>query len=198
MKELLVDYMKEYSDLDEGTLMDLVKDVPIKTFKKGELLIKQGEIPKECFFVLKGIARKFGIDEDGNEVTYNFSSEYDSIVIFYENDSNKLSPYSVMCVEDCVMVVGQLDVELEMYEENPELEMMTRLMIQDQLDDVQSQLAAFIRMTPEKRVQNVMDTRPELLDRVPQHQLASYLGMTPESLSRIKRRLERSHLKAVD
>jgi hypothetical protein len=34
-----------------------------------------------------------------------------------------------------------------------------------------------------------MQTRPDLLDRVPQYQLASYLGIKPESLSRIRKRI---------
>jgi CRP-like cAMP-binding protein len=47
----------------------------------------------------------------------------------------------------------------------------------------------FMTSSPEERYQNLLNTRPDLLNRVPQHQLASYLGVTPESLSRIRKRL---------
>ena len=46
--------------------------------------------------------------------------------------------------------------------------------------------------TPENRYLNLLQTRPDLLQRVPQHQLASYLGVTPESLSRIRKRITKA------
>lgn len=135
---------------------------------------------------------------NGVETTYGFISEQQSIVILYNKDSDGISPYTVSCLEDCVMIVGDPEQEQADYEAHPELEAMTRLMMQDDMDRKQDELESYIRKTPEAMVKHIMDSRPELLTRVPQHQLASYLGMTPESLSRIKRRLERSHLKAVD
>jgi CRP-like cAMP-binding protein len=48
---------------------------------------------------------------------------------------------------------------------------------------------SFVLHSPEERYLNLLKTRPELLDRVPQYQLASYLGVTPESLSRIRKRI---------
>lgn len=50
-------------------------------------------------------------------------------------------------------------------------------------------LATYITMTPEERYLHLQQTRPELVQRVPQYQLASYLGIQPESLSRIRKRL---------
>jgi len=39
------------------------------------------------------------------------------------------------------------------------------------------------------RYKNLLATRPDLIQRIPQHQLASFLGITPQSLSRLKTRL---------
>jgi DNA-binding MarR family transcriptional regulator len=43
--------------------------------------------------------------------------------------------------------------------------------------------------SPEQRYLNLLQSRPDLIQRAPLHQLASYLGMKPESLSRIRKRL---------
>ena len=51
-------------------------------------------------------------------------------------------------------------------------------------------LESFILYTPEERFQHLLETRPDLCERIPDKYLASFLGITPVSLSRIKKRLE--------
>lgn len=87
------------------------------------------------------------------------------------------------------MVVGDLNTEKDMYNKHPQLESMTRKMIEADFAKIQEEFAAFIASSPEERFRLLQLKRPTLIDRVPQHQLASYLGMTPESLSRIKKRI---------
>ncbi len=49
----------------------------------------------------------------------------------------------------------------------------------------QDAFASFITSSPEQRYLNLLNERPDLVQRVPQRLLANYLGMTPELLSRI-------------
>ncbi|MNY45823.1 hypothetical protein D3C86_1809550 [compost metagenome] len=88
------------------------------------------------------------------------------------------------------MVVGDLDKERDMYDKHPQLESMTRRMMEENFSQVQEEFAAFIAASPEDRVKTLLMKRPSLINRAPQHQLASYLGITPESLSRIKKRIQ--------
>jgi len=47
----------------------------------------------------------------------------------------------------------------------------------------------FKTSSPEQRYLNLIQKRPDLIQRVPQHQLASYLGIKPQSLSRLRARV---------
>jgi len=47
----------------------------------------------------------------------------------------------------------------------------------------------FKTSSPEIRYLNLLQLRPDLVQRVPQQQLASFLGMKPQSLSRLKARI---------
>lgn len=195
--DTLVEVIKSYSELDEKRLREMVDHIPVQVFQKGTVLIEQGAAVKQCFFVIEGCARKFSVDIEGKDVTSEFFTENQSITIFTEAE-DAASPYSVVCLEDSVMIVGELgeqDNELEQY---PEFESIVLKMMQTGMGALQDAFASFIRMTPEERVKYMMEKRPELFTRVPQHQLASYLGLTPESLSRIKGRLGLGQLKAVD
>ncbi|MEH7379136.1 Crp/Fnr family transcriptional regulator [Bacillus sp. JJ1533] len=191
MKEILLKYMATYTSLNEEEQQAVLDALEIQRFEKGTSLIKQGERPsKNCYFVLKGCVRQFHVNLDGKEVTTHFYTEEQAILLFNNEAPNQESNYTLTCQEDCVLVVGELESEQEMYQQYTELETMTRRMMENYFVQAQNETSTFIRSSPEERYKMIVQTRPELLTRVPQHQLASYLGMTPESLSRIKKRIQ--------
>lgn len=197
MKDVLIQYMKRFTDLSDEECTRLTADVPIATFPKGTILLHQGDVPDKCYFVLSGCIRQYKVDEEGNEHTVDFITEEQSITILSKHHTDGRSPYSLACLEECCLVVGDLSTEREQYEMNPVLETMTRDMMQQDMGTMRDAFASFMSSTPEERYQTLMEKRPDLVHRVPQYQLASYLGITPESLSRIKKRATR-HLRIVE
>ncbi|SDY92683.1 cAMP-binding domain of CRP or a regulatory subunit of cAMP-dependent protein kinases [Bacillus sp. 166amftsu] len=191
MKKILMKYMTRFTTLNEEEQQAIVEDVQIEEYKKGTILLRQGDVPTKCYFVLNGCVRQYSIDETGKEVTSNFYTEEQAISNFNHHRQDKSSAYSLICLEDCILVVGNLDSEKDMYNKYSQLETMTRKMIEHKFGEVQDELASFIASTPEERYKALLRKRPHLVDRVPQHQLASYLGITPESLSRIKKRINK-------
>lgn len=188
IKEILINYMKRFTDTSETELEKIAENVCVRTYDKGTILIHQGDIPDKCYFVLRGCVRQYSLDETGKEVTFNFYTEEQSITIFNHHSTDKSSKYSLSCLEECVLVVGDLSSEQDMYDTHPVLEMMTRKMIEANIGEINDDFANFISSKPEERFEALLKKRPNLINRVPQHQLASYLGITPESLSRIKKR----------
>ncbi len=190
MKSILYKYMSKFTSLTEEQQLTIANEIKIDEFKKGTTLLRQGDVPTKCYFVLKGCIRQYSVNENGKEVTSNFYTEEQAIAVFNNHKLDKSSEYTFACLEDSILVVGDLDMEQVMYTKHTQLEIMTRKMIEENFGKVQEEFATFIASTPEERLKTLLLKRPELIDRVPQHQLASYLGITPESLSRIKKRLE--------
>lgn len=191
MQELLIKYMKNLTQLTDPQIEAILDKIPIITYKKGTVLLRQGEVNTKCYFVLKGCVRQFAVDEMGREITYDFFTEEQSVTIYNQHLENRASKYELICMEECVLVVGEMISEQGMYEEYSELELMTRKMMEVFMGEMQDNIATFISSSPEERYRTLLEKRPTLLTRVPNHQLASYLGITPESLSRIKKRLQR-------
>lgn len=191
---ILLKYMSDFTLLSEEEQRAISESLRIDEYKKGKCLLRQGEVSAiKCYFVLKGCVRQFFIDESGKEVTSNFFTEEQAIPIINEQTQRDVSKYSFMCVEDCLLVVGDADSEKMMYHNYPQLETMVRKMMEINIDEMQEQFGEFINSTPEERYTSVLRKRPHLIDRIPQHQLASYLGITPESLSRIKKRMKKTN-----
>ncbi|OMD84539.1 MULTISPECIES: Crp/Fnr family transcriptional regulator [Paenibacillus] len=189
MKSILYKYMSKFTSLNEVEQQDIVEGIPIEEYKKGTVLLRQGDVPSKCFFVLKGCVRQSSIDESGKEVTSNFYTEEQAVSIFNRHQESRPSAYTLTCLEDSLLVVGDLIAEQDMLHKHAQLETMIRKMVEENLGEVQDELISFIASNPEERYKALLQKRPHLLTRVPQHQLASYLGITPESLSRIKKRV---------
>ncbi len=184
----LVAYVSSFIDLTPEEIRAIEDEIPVATYKKGMVLLREGEISKECFFILKGCMRQFQL-VDGEEKTTAFFTEFEPVVAFTSYSQQLPSTYGFACVEETTTVVGHIDHEEEIYRKFPRFESLSRMFMAQDHGKTQELFATFITSSPEERYLHLLETRPELLQRVPQHQIASYIGMTPESLSRMKRRI---------
>lgn len=167
---------------------DLDALVPIRTFKKGTVLLKAGQVATESYYCIKGCVHLY-YDVDGNERTTAFYTEGQSIASLKSFVNQVPAEHYLACVEDCTLAVWAYSAEKELFRRHPRLESFCRFEVENDFGKAQEALAAFITRTPEQRYQDLMTARPDLLQRVPQYLLASYLGVTPESLSRIRKRI---------
>lgn len=111
MKDILFKHMTRLTSLNEEVQQAIVNEIHIEEFKKGSILLKQGDVATKCYFVLKGCVRQYSIDEAGREITSKFYTEEQTISIFNHHKLDKSFEYTFTCLEDSVMVVGDLDPE---------------------------------------------------------------------------------------
>lgn len=166
----------------------IIENTVVKFFKKGDFLLREGEIAQSCYFVLKGCIREYYI-VDGVEKVSNFYTEAMPVNSFTSYSKKKESKHFWEAQEDTYVTVGTQQLEDEMCARIPRLEQLIRQEVERNTGKAQDDFALFMISTPEERYQNLIKTRPDLLNRVPQHQIASYIGIKPESLSRIRKRL---------
>lgn len=183
----LLDFLSGFPELDKEERLAIGSKIPVREYKKGHILVSEDEIPLECYFVLQGCVRQYYLI-DGEEKTTAFFTERQAVAAtnFFDQTPSK---YYLVCVEDAKVIVGRIHQDEEMYKQFPKLVTITRVMIEQDFNNTREDFAAFITSSPKKRYLDLLDTRPDLLNRVPQHQIASYLGITPESLSRIRKRI---------
>ena len=167
---------------------DMDRLVPIRTFPKGTVLLKAGDVATESWFCVKGCVHMY-YDVDGDERTTEFYTEGQAVASLYSFINQVPANHYLACVEESTLVVWSYAAEKELFGKYPNLESSCRVSVESDFGEHQEKLAGFITKTPEQRYLDLMESRPELLQRVPQYLLASYLGVTPESLSRIRKRI---------
>jgi CRP-like cAMP-binding protein len=187
--ETLRTFLARIPSLDDAERRQLAEELPVGKFPKGAVLLRQGDVPVNCYFVLSGCIRKFSLDEDGVETSIDFFTEEQAVLIFGSQVGGKPSDFSLACIEDSVILVGVLNALPATFAKFPKLVSITRTMMERDFARTQESFAAFKALSPEARYRSLVEKRPELLQRVPQYLLASYIGVTPESLSRIRKRI---------
>jgi CRP-like cAMP-binding protein len=58
VKDVLYEYLKNYTNVPDGVLMEVIEHLPVRHFVKGTVLLEQGEVSSKCYFVLKGLIRQ--------------------------------------------------------------------------------------------------------------------------------------------
>jgi CRP-like cAMP-binding protein len=187
MQNLLFDFISKYITLNEGEKNAIVSLDIFRSVKKGTILLQEGQKTKNSYFVLKGCIRTYYVIE-GEEKTTAFYTEMDALTPNCVINKTP-SEYFVSCVEDSIVLISDSDMEVEINTKFPKFDVMCRKLSEELLAKKQVDFDSFKTSSPEQRYLNLMEKRPDLIQRVPQHQLASFLGMKPQSLSRIRARI---------
>ncbi len=187
MENIIFDFISRYITLTEEEEKEFIKLNTFKSFKKGTLLLKEGDLSNKSYFILNGCLRSFYI-VNGEEKTTEFYTELEGVNPQCAVDK-KPSKYYIACVEDCILSVGSPEMEAIMFEKFPKFEILFRKLSEELLVKHQISFDDYKTSSPEERYLKLQQSRPDLIQRIPQHQLASFLGIKPQSLSRIKARI---------
>ncbi len=188
MENTLVEMMSNFIDLTDDEKQGILDAFPIKKISKESFLLKEGQISKDAFIVIKGCIRKYYLQE-GEEITSEFYTEFQSASNVESMVNQKPSKYYLICSEDTTVAIMNSEKENALYKKFPRFAEVCRVEMEKMLGASQEQFLAFKNSTPKERYLKLLKERPNLINRVPQYQLASYIGIKPETLSRIRKKI---------
>lgn len=163
----------------------------IKQVKKDSFLLKEGQLNKDTFFILDGLVREYKVIE-GEEISTHFFSEEQWIISLTSFTEETPSTHNLICMEDTTVVIGNETKAQELFKQYPRFETVSRMVMESVFSEQQKTMSTYLTDSPEQRYLRLFETKPDLIQRVPQYQLASYIGVKPESLSRIRKRISRN------
>ena len=159
------------------------------TLKPKTILIKEGAIAEQIYFINSGCIRSW-LNKEGREITLQFFFEEESVTALESFLNQTLSPIYIETVEACdVYVIKREDffgsLENERFRNFFHETAIKKLIIHG------NRLMSLLKNKPAERYRQLLVDHPHIIKRIPQHYIASYLGITSVSLSRIRNRLNR-------
>ena len=180
-------YLSNEVDFHDEARNFILSIVKIKRFKKGDLLIEQGqENVLHTYFVLNGFLRSFIIDKNYKEHTVQFAMKNWWISDYIGYYGNSEAMLNVDCISDCTVIkLNRVSIQ-EVFTRFPEFETFHRKNLERTFVRLNKRIVNHLQLSARDRYLNFLTEYPEIETVAMNYHIASYLGITQQSLSRIR------------
>ncbi|NUY81731.1 Crp/Fnr family transcriptional regulator [Flavobacterium sp. MAH-1] len=184
--ESFINYLQSHN-LSAHSIDSLVSSANPEAFKKGEFVLRQGEVCRHKVFVEKGLLRTFGLTTDGNEHILQFSPENTWTLDVESYDRQIPALYNISAIEKTDVLIWERNDFERLRSELPELQSLSQQLISRNIYNSRHRLLTALGETPEQKYENFVHTSGDLLSRLPLRMIASFLGISLKTLTRIRK-----------
>lgn len=190
-KLLLYKLLNQFREISESDFAVISKHCHIETFPTGTVLLAEGKVARQLFFVLDGVLKITATTDKGTEVIHFFVKENKFCTILYSFLGGDTSRESIVAGVDTELIVfSKQELEL-VYKQLPYLEGLIQHITQQTLLEKIKVRNSYMGEDATTRYLKFITHQPDLMLRLPLSDIASYLGITQQSLSRIRREISK-------
>ncbi len=160
-----------------------------KHLKKKDHWLAPGDYCNSIAFISKGCLRIYFPFEEGTERTARFLFEGEWVSDYESVNTRTKSMMGIEALESTDIFIIRMEDINDLYDKFPSLERIGRLVAEHNVVDICKRYRSLLHDSPAKRYMDLIETQPQVIDRIPQHYIASFLGIEPESLSRIRKKI---------
>ena len=184
-RDILKEHISKTAKLTDEEFEYLFSHFQEETFKKGQVIIAEGDRVEREYFVLSGFLKAFFINDEAKMFILQFSmptwwtSDYSALY------NGTRATINIDCITDAtVLSISNTDRE-KLCNTLHEAEHFFRWRTNKGYVAVQKRLLSLMNSDARSRYEALLGQYPALYDVVPKHLLAAYLGVSRETLSRL-------------
>lgn len=190
--ENLKSKFNSYAPISQTSWQLIESILEFQSVKKGGLLLRNGEIAKQIYFICQGALRTFIIDATGNIYNKNIFLEGDFAGSTASSLQQTPSEFSIETLEDSVLINLNYQKYRELIFQNEDLKNFYISYLEQHwvIEKEQREISLVMENATERYLQ-LLSKHPDISERIALHHIASHLGITPTQLSRIRKNLEK-------
>jgi CRP-like cAMP-binding protein len=176
---------RKYSTMthDELDILESVL-VPIK-YNKGEMVLSEGEVCRNIYYIEKGMLRQFYFKND-KQLTEHIAVEGNIVMCIESLFREEPTHLQIEALETTIVYLLPKQRLEEVALHNVNIQILYRKILEESLilSQVHADLVRF--ESAQDRYLKMCKLAPQVVFRAPLVYIASYLQMTPETLSRVR------------
>lgn len=161
----------------------------IQSLKKGEYLVRIGDLSYSVATVVNGMLMHYVISDHGGSHALRFVPERMMSSCTETIFHDRVARENIVAVEDSLLLVVDYRKIDALSADNHRLLRFENRMLKESISMDIDRIYSLTVESPEQRYTKFRDLYPDLVQRIKQKDLASYLGITETSLSRLRARL---------
>lgn len=188
MAEELKQVLKFLADFDENELHEICACFTQKVVKKNTILLSEGQICQEFYYVKRGILRTYFITGHGHEKTrlVNIDSSIGTALASFVTKQPSYEYIDVL--EDTELYAISRADFYRFNGELPHWKDFYQKMLEMAYVYQNNYIERLVTLSAKERYDYVLNNQPKMIQRLPNKILASFLDVTQETLSRLKSR----------
>jgi len=159
-----------------------------KQVKKGEYLLAEGFVCRNCIIIEEGIARKFLISKN-KEITMELYFKDDIAVSFDSLCNQSASNEWIQTLSDVTITLLNFQDFQKLKSTYPELIKLDLIIAEHYTIWLEKKLISFRCFNASERYLHLLENNPHYVQKIPLFIIASYLGVAIETLSRIRAKI---------
>jgi CRP-like cAMP-binding protein len=179
LQETLISY---FPGLDEDSLNAFVKHSSYLEPTKGKVLISEGKRHHYFYLIIKGSAKSYYSKESRDVCTwFAFENETIGTITTYQGYQSK---ETIELLEDSELIKFNIEKIKELMSTDLSISLLINNLIIEHTLWVEERLYQLQFTSSEERYKTLLETTPEIMQRVSLTDIASYLGVSRETLNK--------------
>ena len=184
-RDIARELARKYSTMTHEELDTLESILVPMKFAKGEMILKEGEVCENIYYIEHGLVRQFYF-KNGKQITEHLGEDrtvFMCIESLFREEATKLQVEAIEPTTVYALPKQRLE---QVALHNVNIQILYRQILEESLiiSQVHADLVRF--ETAQDRYKKMCKLSPQVILRAPLVYIASYLQMTPETLSRVR------------
>jgi CRP-like cAMP-binding protein len=180
----LFELFNSVANIDQETYDLLMLEITTKSFSRGSLLVKPGEMQRQFYFVIKGVQMcYFNTGEKEHVINFTYAPYPSAVPGSFM--LQKPSTCYLKCLNDSQFYCISYNSLQTLYDKYPMIERLFRKMTEHLLDGTINRYIELHTLTIEEQFRAFTQRSPHLLHQIPHKYIASYLGIDHTNFSKL-------------